>query len=116
MQHVYNICIGLHLLPGYVLNLQILMNMSCSSVYHDLVLFLCQLHLAFFRDDPGVVNVLNSISAAYDYIINGDKATLISPCSPCPWCDRRGLSVGQYGIRLNSNRPLWQVKVVRCHI
>ena len=38
-----------HFLPGYVLNPQILMNMSFSSVYHHLVLFSCQIHLAFPR-------------------------------------------------------------------
>ena len=52
------------------------------------------------------------ISAVYDHIINGDKATLISPCSPCPWLEAAEALVSSYGIRLNSNRPLWQVKVV----
>ena len=46
-------------------------------------------------------------------IINTDKATLISPCSHGPGAlEEAEALASSYGIRLNSNKPLWQVKVV----
>ena len=69
-----------------------------ALLLHHLVLFSC------LRDESEVVNVLNSISAVYDYIIIGDKATLINPCSPCPYgaLEKVEALASSYGIRLNS--------------
>ena len=58
--------------------------------------------------------MLNSISAVYDYMINGDKATLVSPyVAPVHGAlEEVEELASSYGICLNSNRPLLQVKVV----
>ena len=63
---------------------------SESSDTDEYVMLFClpssgfMLHASFtkpFRDEPEVVNVLRNISAVDNYIINGDKATLINPCT-----------------------------------
>ena len=54
----------------------------CHALLFTIIWF--YFHASFtspFRDEPEVVNVLSSISAVDEYMFNGDKTTLISPCS-----------------------------------
>ena len=77
----------------------------CHALLFTIILFYfsCQLHLCHFRDEPEVVNVLDNISAVYDYISLETKHHWSVPVAPVHGAlEEAEALASSYGIRLNS--------------